>query len=365
MKYLGSSLSTPKIAILGFLFVFFGVPNISSASYPVTINSNGDICVTSSDPVYWTPIGNTTANVTSNIPPNSTFSCGVLTIFSYMGATVGVPIDLYAYTSTSTTNDPSSYHSLADAIALGLTTSTWHYDGSIVTATPPPTTDGATITSPTATTYYSNPLTFSGTYTNGSGFDQMTFDLVNTTYNQQVVFSSLALLPSSVVDQPWSFTENLYLNGNYDLKARLYNSTTGSTTPWSSTVSFGLSSTSTDPLVAPTGTSTPVITCDSNSGYFQNSFCNLFVYLFSPSADVFNRFNTLKDDLKDHAPFGYFTSAYNALSTLSGSSTPTFALAEVTPIMTYIFNPLKTGLSWLIWIVALIFIYKRLTNIHI
>jgi len=232
-------------------------------------------------------------------------------------------------------------------------------------STPTPPTDGVTISSPTAQTYYSNPITFAGTYTNGSGFDQMTFDLRNTTYNQQLVFSSLALAPMSVVNEPWTFNESLYLNGDYELKARLYNSSNGSTTPYTAITYFSLNSTSTEPLVAPTGTSTPVISCDPDSGYFQNSFCNLFVYLFSPSADVFNRFNTLKDDLKDHAPFGYFTSAYNSLSALSGSSTPAFALAEVTPIMTYIFTPLKTGLSWLIWIVALIFLYKRLTNIHI
>lgn len=350
---------TLHIAVLGFLFVLFS-PLIASA-YPVTINSNGDVCVTSSDPTYWTPIGNTTAGITSNIPPNSTFSCGVLTIFSYMGATIGTPIDLYAYTSTSTTNTPP-YYSLTEAVSNGVLLSTWHYDGSIVTPTAPPSgVEGVVNTNPNNATSTSYTVTFDGTFTNSGTFDSIVTEINNTTFGYQAQLITPIYQSGSNV--PFSFNDTLYSNGSYTYRSKLYASTTGTSTPWSTYKNFVV-----DVLqqtVAPTGTSTPVITCDPNSGYFQSSFCNLFVYLFSPSADVFDRFNTLKDDLKDHAPFGYFTSAYNSMYAISGSTTPVFALSEVTPIMTYVFTPLKNGIAWLLWLAMLVFIYKRLANIQV
>jgi len=90
-----------------------------------------------------------------------------------------------------------------------------------------------------------------------------------------------------------------------------------------------------------------------------------FSWAFTIPEGSFDRFSTLKDDIKDHAPFGYFSSAYNTIGGLTGTSTPAFGLATSSPIMALVFTPLRSGLSWLILIAGLFWLYKRLSNIHI
>jgi hypothetical protein len=112
----------------------------------------------------------------------------------------------------------------------------------------------------------------------------------------------------------------------------------------------------------------PVTSCLMSTFPFIDIFScisDTFVYLFVPQSTAFDSFGTLKDEIKDKAPFGYFTSAVSAISDISGTSTPAFTLATSSPIMTYIFNPLRTGLAWVLYLAGLIWIYKRLTNIDI
>lgn len=93
-------------------------------------------------------------------------------------------------------------------------------------------------------------------------------------------------------------------------------------------------------------------------------FSGFFRWAFIPPQSTWDQFTTLKDDLKNKAPFGYFTSAVSAISGITGSSSPSFAIASSSPLMTYIFNPLRTGLAWLIYFASALWIYKRLTKVH-
>jgi hypothetical protein len=94
-------------------------------------------------------------------------------------------------------------------------------------------------------------------------------------------------------------------------------------------------------------------------------FSNALSWAFIPSSTVFDKYIQLKDDIKNKPPFGYFTSAYDALFAFSSTSAPAFALASSSPITALVFTPLRTGLSWLILIAGLYWLYKRLTDITI
>lgn len=107
---------------------------------------------------------------------------------------------------------------------------------------------------------------------------------------------------------------------------------------------------------------TPVVLpCDIT--HLDVCFENSLAFVFTPPAGSFDRFITLKDDIKDHAPFGYFSSAVASLNSLEGSTSPAFVIATSSPFTTYIFLPLRTGLTWLIGFASLIWLYKRLTHV--
>lgn len=108
--------------------------------------------------------------------------------------------------------------------------------------------------------------------------------------------------------------------------------------------------------------STPVVCETFDVGCY---FSSALSWAFTLPDNSFSQFETLKDDIKYHAPFGYFTSAYNAISQLSATGSPQFSLATSTPIMALVFTPIRAGLSWLILFAGLFWIYKRLTEIHI
>lgn len=108
---------------------------------------------------------------------------------------------------------------------------------------------------------------------------------------------------------------------------------------------------------------TPVLECDITHLY--NCFVNAMTFVFSPTEESMTQFATLKDELKDHAPFGYFTSAVISIQGLDASGTPAFVLQQSTPIMSLIFDPLRAGLVWILGFASLIWLYKKLTNIVI
>jgi len=95
-------------------------------------------------------------------------------------------------------------------------------------------------------------------------------------------------------------------------------------------------------------------------------FTNALSWAFYPNPNSFDKFSTLADQLKDRAPFGYFTSGKNALLGLNAtSSTPAYTLATSSPIMATIFTPLRTGLTWVFLFGGVVWIYKRVTHVNV
>jgi len=106
-----------------------------------------------------------------------------------------------------------------------------------------------------------------------------------------------------------------------------------------------------------------VLECDTfDAGCY---FSKAISWAFTLPDGAFDDFITLKDELKDRAPFGYFTAAANALGGFSTSTAAAFVLDIPTPIMENIFDPLRTSLVVIMFVAGLIWLYKRLTNIVI
>lgn len=91
---------------------------------------------------------------------------------------------------------------------------------------------------------------------------------------------------------------------------------------------------------------------------------NALIYLFIPSGTALNSFLSLGDRLDTVKPFGYFTQALEAIGGIS-TSTPAYTMPDI-PFQNEIFDPLKTGMSVILWgVFAFVFYNKRLKNIDI
>jgi len=111
---------------------------------------------------------------------------------------------------------------------------------------------------------------------------------------------------------------------------------------------------STTPMTLPAGT------CE-NLDVFAGALCKVITFLFVPTSGSLNQFSNLKDIIATKPPFGYFTSIKGYLSNLSSTSTPAFVLTpEIANIP--LFNTIKTGLIWILWLFFGIFVIKRIAR---
>ena len=99
----------------------------------------------------------------------------------------------------------------------------------------------------------------------------------------------------------------------------------------------------------------------------KNCIGDIFSWLFTPS-DSISAIEQLKDQVKNKPPFGYFAIITNGLSDLTATSTATSTVDNIVIpayLKTYIFDPLKTGLSVLLWFILLVFLFNRLKHIQL
>jgi len=236
-------------------------------------------------------------------------------------------------------------------------------------------TSSVTLTSPTAITYLQNPVTFSGTYTNQDTFDLIEFELTSTSFTGSLNFAPLSLPFTSVTDQPWSTVRNLPFQGNYTVRARLRDQGNGSTTPWTSPVSFGLGTTTVSTSTQSTLPGSPQpIDCDALD--MGCHIKNAMVWLLWPSSESLDAFQSLT--LENTWPFSYayevgelrdalFTSPQTATTTVSvtvpGFGTITFLSKELLESVPFA-GTVKTVLGWILWFMLLEYIYYRVVRSH-
>lgn len=114
-----------------------------------------------------------------------------------------------------------------------------------------------------------------------------------------------------------------------------------------------------------TPTSTYFITCDPNSGFFTYSFCSMFAYLLVPDPAALNQFSELAEGIKYKPPIGYFYAIADVLGGIEATSTQAFTLPEVEGLTDYIFDPFKTALTWILWLLFSFWIFNRIRHLDI
>lgn len=97
------------------------------------------------------------------------------------------------------------------------------------------------------------------------------------------------------------------------------------------------------------------------SGCFQNAL----IFTFYPSPESLARFGTLQQELSTKPPFAYIGMLTDAMKNLTGNATPIFVLASEGNVTTNIFDPLKTGMTWLLWFVWGFWLYNRVKKMEI
>ncbi len=95
----------------------------------------------------------------------------------------------------------------------------------------------------------------------------------------------------------------------------------------------------------------------------KKALCEMSQFLFVPATTSVANFQNLTTTFQQKAPFAYFYAISDTLSSLSSTSTPAFTLATTTGALnTSIFQPLKTGLTWILWLMFGVFCIKRIAK---
>jgi len=93
-----------------------------------------------------------------------------------------------------------------------------------------------------------------------------------------------------------------------------------------------------------------------------NKLQDILKYLFLPSQTAFNGFTQIKTSIENKPPFGYFTSVNTALNDLE-IGTPDLVLAGIASLGV-IFNPIRTIMTSILWILFAIWLIHRVRSIE-
>lgn len=125
------------------------------------------------------------------------------------------------------------------------------------------------------------------------------------------------------------------------------------------------------PLAAPEASTTPMELCEGIApasmfdvaGGVQWALCNISQWLFVASNVSVQNFQSLGNTFQQKAPFAYFYSVIGAFNNFSASTTPAFTLSSSTGAFnTSIFQPIKTGLTWILWLMFGVWCVKRIAK---
>jgi hypothetical protein len=105
-------------------------------------------------------------------------------------------------------------------------------------------------------------------------------------------------------------------------------------------------------------------TTDPDFGIIGNYFYDLYTWLLKPQQSSFNQFNGLSGIIQTKAPFAYFYLVKTSLSGFNGSSTPAFTLATIGSVNTNIFTPIRTGLTWILWIIFGFWVIRNIRDLN-
>ena len=105
-------------------------------------------------------------------------------------------------------------------------------------------------------------------------------------------------------------------------------------------------------------------TCDPDSGFFANSLCNMFRFVFVPTTASVNRFGDLGDTIKSKPPFGYWTEIKNEIQGINATG-PAFVLTGASVLAeNTIFVNIRTMTSILLWFLFGFWILHRIRKFN-
>jgi hypothetical protein len=90
---------------------------------------------------------------------------------------------------------------------------------------------------------------------------------------------------------------------------------------------------------------------------------NVFHDLFSPSSESLTQYEGLQAQFINKPPFGYVVAIQSALSGINDTNTAPFTLESMPILNTYIFDPIRLALAWVLWVAFAFVLYHRLKNI--
>lgn len=119
----------------------------------------------------------------------------------------------------------------------------------------------------------------------------------------------------------------------------------------------------------------PFLSCNPFSTNIDTLFLNLnfslgkclsglFIYLFYPSDEALNVFEDIYEQIKTKPPFGYGFLAIEKLTTLDLDSDPMYEIEVFEPLQDLLFDPLREGLVWILWLGFFIFLIYRFKHFH-
>jgi len=204
----------------------------------------------------------------------------------------------------------------------------------------PAPTSAVTMSSPSSQTYNGNPIVFSGTYTNANTFDEIQFDVVLGSSTPIKEVPSYKLPATSGVDLPWGPMSYYFgYSGPYTARARLHDTSTGSTTAWTATTSFAIATTTLNPAYTFESV-IPTVKCSD-----WDLFCmgqQLVGWAIKPSDASVDRMLSLNSQLSMRTPFVY---VYQVKDIVTGAFTASSTTASTTIAISVQSNPFNTAVA--------------------
>lgn len=174
--------------------------------------------------------------------------------------------------------------------------------------------DGVFPSTPSEASSVTSPVSFTGTYNNGSTFDELVFAVNDLTdMNNQVYTLAIPLINGTSL--PYAKSIPLTQNHTYEYRVWLRDSTNGDISEETDWINFQTIEGST-----PTPPITPE-TCDEG-GLFPDFPCiirNAFIWAFVPDASVLNNFAALKQAFASAFPFSFISDILNLFNDGAGA----------------------------------------------
>ena len=256
-------------------------------------------------------------------------------------------------------NYPSGAIGATGLLAVGL----FHITSGVMTIDAPTITSSITPSTPAdGATNVNAYINFSGTYDNDGTYNVIDILIQKTSGDPSPLVIDVCDIPAVGTSLTYSCNYSGSISSDYSYVAVLDD---GSSPP----LSHAIDGQGSVPYTFSTGT--VYIPPPSFGGVDCSTFdigCYLqqaIQWLFYPDQQSIDQFSGLYNLVIHKPPFGYVTAINAELTNINDTNTSAFTLQSLPILNTYIFDPLRTGLAWLLWFGFAYDLFHRLKNIHL